>query len=342
MTYKSKLLVTIVALSVMISPITVSAHENAGYSHDSEVKTHNPNWLTSIKDDTLVSQISWPGTHDTMAFFGGDAVQTQSLSLENQLESGVRVLDIRCRHIEDIFAIHHGPFFQNTFFGDVLNITTKFLHDHPGETVLMRVKEEYNPEKNTRTFEETFRDYYWKDWNASFWKPTSDNPRLGDIRGKIVVLQNFPAGTKYGINYDSFSTQDDYVLDTNWDLYDKWTKVKDYLDKANTGDTNTKYMNYLTGSTGSFPYFVVSGHSSPQTGAPRLMTGRTTPGWKDSWPDFPRVNCFIGICSIAFEGTDVLTYERLDNYKRVGVLMADFPGPGLIERIISRNNSLKK
>jgi 1-phosphatidylinositol phosphodiesterase len=258
------------------------------------------------------------------------------------LESGVRVLDIRCRHIEDIFAIHHGPFFQNTFFGDVLNITTKFLHDHPGETVLMRVKEEYNPEKNTRTFEETFRDYYWKDWNASFWKPTSDNPRLGDIRGKIVVLQNFPAGTKYGINYDSFSTQDDYVLDTNWDLYDKWTKVKDYLDKANTGDTNTKYMNYLTGSTGSFPYFVVSGHSSPQTGAPRLMTGRTTPGWKDSWPDFPRVNCFIGICSIAFEGTDVLTYERLDNYTRVGVLMADFPGPGLIERIISRNNSLKK
>jgi 1-phosphatidylinositol phosphodiesterase len=320
-----------------------SAHDNPGYSHDAEGKTSNPDWMAGLKDDTLLSQLSMPGTHDTMSFYGGDITQTQSMPLPTQLESGVRVLDIRCRHIADVFAIHHGVVFQNVFFGDVLNMGIDFLKKHPGESVLMRVKEEYEPENNTRTFEQTFADYYWKTWREWFWTPTSDNPKLGEIRGKIVVLQDFAASEKFGIAYNGFSIQDEYHLVTNWDLYSKWEEVTNQLKLANGGSSSVKYMNYLSGSGGSFPYFVASGHSSPQTGAPRLMTGRTTPGWKDSWPDFPRVNCFIGICSIAFEGTNILTYERLGkDYMRVGTIMADFPGPGLIEQTIKLNKPYSK
>lgn len=342
MNFKKVALCIFAGIALASFPLKAHAHDSPGYSHDSQAKTSNPDWMAGLKDDTLLSQLSIPGTHDTMSFYGGDAVQTQSMSLDAQLESGVRVLDIRCRHIEDIFAIHHGMVFQKTFFGDVLNTVTAFLNKHPNETVLMRVKEEYTPEKNTRTFAETFGDYYWKTWRNSFWTPTSDNPRLGDIRGKIVILQDFSSSQKYGINYDSFSTQDEYNLTTNWDLYGKWTAVKDHLQRANDGPSTTKYMNYLSGSGGSFPYFVVSGHSSPQTGAPRLATGLTTPGWKDKWPDFPRVSCFIGICTIAFEGTDVLTYERLGNYKRVGIIMSDFPGPGLITGTINLDKPFSK
>jgi 1-phosphatidylinositol phosphodiesterase len=264
------------------------------------------------------------------------------MSLPNQLESGVRVLDIRCRHIQDVFAIHHGSVFQGTYFGDVLATVVNFLKDHPGETVLMRVKEEYDAANNTRSFEETFSKRYWEPNKTYMWQGTSSNPTLGDLRGKIVILQNFSASQTYGIPYDSFSIQDDYKLNSNWDLYDKWTKVKKQLAAANSGDSATKYMNYLSGANGSFPYFVASGHSNPKTGAPRLATGKTTPGWK-GWRDFPRVNCALGICTIAFEGTNILTYERLgDDYKnRVGIIMADFPGPGLIERTIKLNNKFK-
>ncbi len=319
------------------------AHDNPGYSHDGEAKTSNPQWMTGLRDNVRLSELSIPGTHDTMSFYGGDIVQTQSMSLANQLESGVRVLDIRCRHIADIFAIHHGLVFQNTFFGDVLNIVIDFLKKNPGETVLMRVKEEYDPAENTRTFEETFRDYYWKNYSGSIVVPSSDNPTLGEVRGKVVILQNFSASQRYGIDYGSFSIQDEYNLSTNWDLYSKWLDVKGYLKRANEESRDTKFMNYLTGSGGSFPYFVVSGHSSPGTSAPRLATGRTTPGWS-SWEDFPRINCFLGICTIAFEGTDVLTYERLgvDYKNRVGIIMADFPGPGLIKRTIDLDSQFKK
>jgi 1-phosphatidylinositol phosphodiesterase len=315
-------------------------HSHGGYSHDGEAKTSNPKWMEKIPDQIKLSELSVPGTHDTMAFYGGDAVQCQSMSLENQLESGVRVLDIRCRHIADVFAIHHGLVFQKVFFGDVLNIAIDFLKKNPSEAVLMRVKEEYEPEKNTRTFAETFRDGYWNTYKQFCWEPNSDNPTLGEIRGKIAILQNFSAAEKYGVSYGTFSIQDEYHLATNWDLYRKWEEVKAHFVLANGGGKDIKYMNYLSGSGRSFPYFVASGHSSPGTSAPRLLTGRTTPGWKNSWVDFPRVDCFIGICSIAFEGTNILSANWFENdfKNHVGVVMSDFPGPALIEATIARNN----
>ena len=345
----------------MFFPEISFAHNNPGYSHDRESKTLNPRWMKAIKDNVTISELSIPGTHDTMSFYGGDAVQTQTMSLENQLKSGVRVLDIRCRHVENVFAIHHGMVFQKVFFGDVLNIVTKFLDENTSETVLMRVKEEYDPERNTRTFSETFH-YYWDQYQDYMWTPTPgypepNNPKLGDIRGKIVVLSR-PSllSEKYRIDYDSFQIQDVYELDTNWDLYSKWEKVKQHLQKANDANednTSKKYMNFLSGAGWTelvvlpiptvYPYFVASGHSSPGTSASRLLTGRTTPGW-NSWQDFPRVGHFLGMSSIAFEGTNVLTYERLlwEYRNRVGIIMADFPGPGLIERIIELNDRLKE
>ncbi|MEA2687963.1 MAG: 1-phosphatidylinositol phosphodiesterase, partial [Candidatus Eremiobacteraeota bacterium] len=240
--------------------------------------------------------------------------------------------------------INHGFVPQGTSFAAVLNTVVGFLVNNPGETVVMRVKQEFTAMGNTRSFEETFKNVYWNNYKDYFYAGSSDNPSLDSMRGKIVILQDF-SGDRYGIKYntDNFDIQDDYKLKTNADLYDKWRKVKVQLEQANTGDTSKKYINFLSASAGSFPYFVASGHSSPGTSAARLATGRTTPGWK-SWKDFPRVNCAIGICTIAYEGTNVLAYERLGKEfkNRAGLLFADFPGPGLIERTIALNNRFKK
>ena len=59
---------------------------------------------------------------------------------------------------------------------------------------------------------------YWTLNISYFLQGTSENPKLVDVRGKIVVLQNFSADQKYGISYSSFTIQDDYKLNTNWDL----------------------------------------------------------------------------------------------------------------------------
>ncbi|MBV9692729.1 MAG: phosphatidylinositol-specific phospholipase C [Alphaproteobacteria bacterium] len=356
-----------VAIGGLLSLVLVApcaAHVSPGYSHDSTITTRHPDWMGALRDDVRLSQLSLPGTHDTMSFFGGDAVRTQTLSLPNQLESGIRVLDIRCRHVRFgassyRFAIVHGATHQNAFFDDVLDAAVNFLKAHPRETVFMFVNEEAAPENIPpgRDFAMTFAQY-WDDarWQKVFWQPpprNGGNPRLDQIRGKIVILRNFPVFSRdpappelYGIDYRSLQIQDEFVMNSNWDLYDKWTKVLNHLRAADTGSQNITYMNYLSASRGSFPYFVASGHSNPATGAPRLATGRTTPAFRNTWLDFPRVNCWrmfwTNFCTIAFEGTNILTYDRLPAFRRVGMIMADFPGPGLIDRLVALNARFKR
>ncbi|MEB9625382.1 phosphatidylinositol-specific phospholipase C domain-containing protein [Bacillus cereus] len=313
------------------------------YSHDSNIGYENPNWMADISGDTLFSDLSIPGTHNTMAFYGGDITQCQTMSLNTQLHVGIRYLDIRCRHIENIFAIHHGIVYQNATFTDVCIAVRDFLRNNPSETVFMRIKEEHTAENNTRSFGETFADYK-SQYSDLFWNWTGDNPRLSEIRGKVVVLQNF-FGDKFGIDYNTLNKQDQYHLNTNWDLYDKWLFVKEHLYAADDSYKNGRkqaYLNYLSGSGGSFPYFVASGHSSPGTNASNLSTGLTTPAFESWYPDFPRGSCFIGICTIYFEGTNILTSEWIQksDFKYVGIIAADFPGRTLISNIISLNNLL--
>jgi 1-phosphatidylinositol phosphodiesterase len=357
-TLKASLKVSLISLFLIFSftEEVSQAHDHHSYSNGRGPVANNPRWMTSLKDDIRLSELSIPGTHDTMSRYGIDYVITQSMTLPIQLGSGIRVLDIRCRHWRDKFPIYHGSFFQNVWFNDVLQMAVNFLKDNPGETILMRVKEEYKPEGNTRTFEETFRLEYWNHYKAHMWQRKDDddvNPTLGEMRGKIVILQDFDRDKpKYGMPYSTFNIQDYFALDGNRDLYNKWLKVKAHLCAANTdadkpGNKDIKYMNYLSGATkgaGSlglpFPYFVVSGHIAPATGADRLWTGEWGSGRSYVYPDFPRLKCGRPGRCIYFEGTNTLTYGgiRTGYYtKRVGIIMTDFPGGGLINRIICLN-----
>lgn len=127
-TLKSSLKVLLISLILILSLVEVSnAHHHPGYYHDRRVMTHNPRWMTSLIDLVHVSELSIPGTHDTMARYGGPNGECQTLTLPDQLESGIRVLDIRCRHIGNAFAIHHGVFYQHANFDDVLKMTVDFL-----------------------------------------------------------------------------------------------------------------------------------------------------------------------------------------------------------------------
>lgn len=326
----------ILLMASMLLGANAHAIDYEAYTHKSSSGYRNTDWMASLPDTRRVSEISMPGTHDSMAFYGGDIPQTQSLPLAEQLASGVRALDIRCRHYYDTFTIHHGFIYQNANFDDVLITVQQFLQAHPKETVVMRVKEEYNAEGVSRSFEDTFAMYKQR-YPDLFWSYGSNNPALSQVRGKIVVLQNFSASQPQGLSWGSLNIQDNYQLSTNWDLYNKWSAVKQQLANASSGDPGSIYVNFLSGAVGSFPYFVASGKSSPGDSAPLLSTGLTTPLFKNYYPDFPRVACFWGMCTIAFEGTNLLTSERLPGYGRVGIIMADFPGRLLLERVIQRN-----
>lgn len=170
-------------------------------------------WMSFVPSESLLSDISIPGTHDTgairlvkshsrMTEVGPVTVpvpvppayyQCQCLPLVKLLEIGVRFLDIRCRLYNNTFRIHHDDMYMELTFGvDVRDVCIDFLKKHPHETIIMSVKREYSTYKSSNTFEQTFMKYVNdNDPNHDFWYFGDTIPKLGDVRGKIVLLRRF-------------------------------------------------------------------------------------------------------------------------------------------------------
>ena len=127
-------------------------------------------------------------------------------------------------------------------------------------------------------------------------------------------------------------------LAVNTELYAKWTDIKSFLPQVNTAKTSK--ISFWTGSGGVSPYFVASGGSSP-AGNTLLSTGLTTPGNASSYPDFPRIACYIGICTIAYQGMTILSSDFIttNNHNYTGIVYVDFYGDDLLTMIHSKNNA---
>ncbi len=82
------------------------ASSQALYNHNS-ASYRNQTWMSNLDDGIPLRQLTIIGTHSSMSTgTWGDAFQTQGSSLSTQLASGIRALDIRCRHYQNSFPIH--------------------------------------------------------------------------------------------------------------------------------------------------------------------------------------------------------------------------------------------
>ncbi|MGW6915224.1 phosphatidylinositol-specific phospholipase C [Kitasatospora sp. NPDC054939] len=204
-------------------------------------------WLGALPAQAPLSRLTIPGTHDSCALYGGALAQTQTLGLPAQFAAGVRFLDIRCRVIDGVFAIHHGPVFQKIFFGDVLNQCRDFLAAHPGETLVMRVRQEYSTESDA-VFGTLFADYRRR-WPGLLW--TEDRiPQLGEVRGRVVLLADNSAlpGLRWGGPRTDIA--DDYDIGTIFELHSrKWPGVSAHLDAARAaGDPQRLFITFTSSS----------------------------------------------------------------------------------------------
>ncbi|PGB05633.1 phosphatidylinositol-specific phospholipase C [Bacillus toyonensis] len=344
-------ILTCFTLASLCTASTAFADRHTGYSYESDIGYRNPTWMSKLEDTQKISEISIPGTHGTMALHGAsfideDLTRNQIMPLSQQFNAGIRYVDMRVKRVKDSFAMQHGIVNQKAMFEDVLKETIQFLRSNPQETILMRLKEETDPESGSKSFEEIFKSY--RDRNASyFWDPNSvsfserNNPKLGDVRGKIVILQNFSASQEYGINYESLNIQDNFEVSAGPDgLYEKWNAVKNHLLNANKNSNNSNiYLNHFSGTGGAaalwnnyYPWFIASGKENRDTGSnPLLIQAHTT----NEWEDFPRgTNEQVFYGGMNTMGTDFIQQGGI---KHSGIIAADFPGPGLIDSIIKLN-----
>lgn len=239
----------------------LTSANKASYKIASLAPVQMNSWMAGLQDNISISKISIPGTHDSGARIDAPVIsgtaKTQDLSIAEQLNAGVRFLDIRCRHIDNSFTIHHGAIYQNLNFDDVLNACYAFLESHPSETIIMSVKEEHDPSNTTRSFESTFDSYVQK--NPSKWNLGTNIPTLGEVRGKIRLLRRFSTQAAKGINATSWADNttfeinnpgaqikvQDYYKVTNND--DKWNGISTLFNDAKNSNSDRLFINFTSG-----------------------------------------------------------------------------------------------
>ncbi|MEV4636909.1 phosphatidylinositol-specific phospholipase C [Actinoplanes sp. NPDC049548] len=290
---------------------------------------NQPDWMRSVADGASLAALSIPGTHDTLAIHGGGLTQTQEDfgdgggTLARQLSAGIRMIDIRARvNGGNTLTIHHGAVYQNADFSDVVRVLSDFLAAHPAETVIVRLKQECTGELGSctdapgqKSFQDIFDSYVTPVW----WRPSvtrssaAATPTLGQVRGKVVlaVLQSAHGSPieHYGLAQfaswtDGSSTyiQDDYNVPNIGAIATKRDRVRRFLDATNAGDPSKIYVNFGSGaSLFAQPQQVAGGAFGVQGVDPFLLT-------------------YLN------EGHGLT---------RTGVLMLDFPGSGLIEKVLS-------
>ncbi|WP_328382593.1 phosphatidylinositol-specific phospholipase C [Streptomyces sp. NBC_00400] len=228
-------------------------------------------WMSALGDATPVQRLTIPGTHDSGARVGGPWVACQNTPVDAQLNSGIRFLDVRCRAIDNVFAIHHGAFYQELMFGDVLNACRAFLQAHPSETVLMRVKQEYS-EVSAEEFRRIFGSYLDDKGYRSLFRLDAGLPTLGQARGRVVLLADSDGlgGVRYA-DPQLFDIQDDYMAEP----FGKYPKIEAQFRKAVT-QPGKLFVNYVS-TAALLPPRSNADRLNPQV--KRLLEGPEGSGW---------------------------------------------------------------
>jgi len=160
-------------------------------------KRNLASFLGDFSDNTPLHALLLPGTHNSLAYRGYPISQCQSpaFPLASQLHSGVRVLDIRLAVVDSVLIAYHGTVSQRVTFSAVLDIVFTYLESEEGasETVVMFIKQEDGPRTPQRIFSTLVKEavYTEDSTRSSRWFLENRIPRLGEVRGKIVMCSRF-------------------------------------------------------------------------------------------------------------------------------------------------------
>ena len=200
-------------------------------------------WMSRLPDSVTISQLSLPGTHNSCALHDGFSfgfAKCQSWQLYRQLESGIRFIDIRCRHVGDRFLIYHGVVAQRMTFREVRDVCQDFLRKHPSECVVMSIKEESTANASTRSFADTFADATKND--EKLWHISHEAPELRQVRNRIVLIDR--AGTLGGLDWEGMLRQDEYMAP----LVLKHKLIRAHYDKALKVENAQWFVNFCSGT----------------------------------------------------------------------------------------------
>lgn len=234
-------------------------------------------WIKNIDDNTFVSQLSIPGTHDSGTGHGfsvGDIAsaiaeylgRTQEKNITEQWNCGIRCFDLRPAVDGSSLYVFHGIAKTNLSFSTAMSTLSNLVGNHPKEFAIVIIRHEKEGDNNSSL---------WKDKMSSLLGSISDRivnfspmMKVKDARGKILILsrdeyRSIPYGG-YIYDWSNFtenakikrsgneapcSIQDYYDCTGSSGKSTKNDKIKSMLNKSmneNT-DPNRWFINHTSG-----------------------------------------------------------------------------------------------
>lgn len=314
---------------LLLSLLSVSVSADGVTSTSETEPLQLADWMELVPDDTALSDLAIPGTHDSATANSGQAaifqpwVETQHWTLKEQLQSGVRAFDIR---LTPQNQIAHGNFVVTGFcdtespsacssFEHVIREFEEFLDVHPSETVLMRVQENcIDGQACDSALTKSVMKTAVESSTADFWQANSGeaggtdaDADIGDLRGKIAFLDD-PYALDTGDHVPvGFLRADNESHSVYWEavnLDDAWSDRSDLFDGA--------FEAMTTPSTDSLRETWFSNTTFPGT-AP------------SAWADYMNDRLFTKAAETEFDLT--------------GLVFTDFPGPALVAYLVAHNLS---
>lgn len=254
-----------------------------------------------------------------------------------------------------VIGIFHAQVYTGYTLEDVLLTLYEFLDQHPTEGIIMRLKMEGPPVRRKSegvfeeveeegkqgagtaayktTFEEAFNHYRLKNTRT---EPGSSKhllfpwpspsapagspllPTMAQLRGRVIVLQEFPSatGASYGIPWLSphISLEDLWIIVDLEHLEDKWRAIRASLEAAAASPpgSDVLFLSHLSASVGVTPIEAAAGPLE-------AVNGSMIEGMNDR------------------TGRLLEKTVKDGQQGKTGVIMADFPGQRLVDDILARN-----
>lgn len=172
-------------------------------------------WMSRIHNDIPVSAITIPGTHDSAAH--GSLipfVTTQNLTIEEQLQVGIRYFDLRLGLVNDVLQMVHGRSTLGQTFDSILESMYTFLEKHPTEGLLAQIKRDRVDSNSTLCFSDAIKRAVGD--NPDKWRTGPITPKMEQLRGRIQLLR------RYRVNCasDDLAAPSNLGVDGNYDPID--------------------------------------------------------------------------------------------------------------------------
>lgn len=251
-------------------------------------------------------------------------------------------------------GIFHAQVYTGYTLEDVLLTLFDFLDKHPTEGIIMRLKMEGPPVRrkpdgalideeegeqeadtaaHNTTFEEAFNYYRlknartepgstkhlllpWPTPSAPAGSPLL--PTMAQLRGRVIVLQEFPSstGVTYGVPWTSphISLEDLWIIVDLEHLEDKWRAIRESLEAAAASPPglDVLFLSHLSASVGVTPIEAAAGPLE-------AVNGSMIEGMNDR------------------TGRLLEKVVKDGQQGKTGVIMGDFPGQRLVDAILARN-----